>query len=129
MTRQATFRLAFFFGIICGLMSPAPARAQDVPPPVDPRIYDIIAASSPDRIEADIRTLAGFGTRNTMSDTLSETRGSLGDLEGLLGDTFTANSGLPDVLSALNRAASRLTVSCHPERRWSGCPCPPGRTG
>ncbi len=27
------------------------------------------------RVEADIRTLAGFGTRNTFSDTLSDTRG------------------------------------------------------
>jgi Zn-dependent M28 family amino/carboxypeptidase len=38
-------------------------------------MYEIIAAASPERIEADIRTLAGFGTRNTMSDTLSESRG------------------------------------------------------
>ncbi|NNF26905.1 MAG: M28 family peptidase, partial [Gemmatimonadetes bacterium] len=46
-----------------------------VPPGVDPRIYDIVAASSPDRVEADIRMLAGFGTRNTFSDTLSSSRG------------------------------------------------------
>ncbi|HEX7121449.1 MAG TPA: M28 family peptidase [Gemmatimonadaceae bacterium] len=47
-----------------------------VPPPsADPRIYQIVAAASPERIEADIRTLAGFGTRNTFSDTLSNTRG------------------------------------------------------
>ena len=51
-------------------------RAQgQVPPSVDPRIYDIVAASSPDRVEADIRMLAGFGTRNTFSDTLSDSRG------------------------------------------------------
>lgn len=49
--------------------------AQDVPPASDLRIYDIIAASSPERIEADIRTLADFGTRNTLSDTVSDTRG------------------------------------------------------
>jgi len=47
-----------------------PAFAQ-----TDARMYDIIADSSPDRIEEDIRMLAGFGTRNTMSDTLSDTRG------------------------------------------------------
>lgn len=41
----------------------------------DARIYDIIDAVSADRIEKDIRTLAGFGTRNTFSDTISETRG------------------------------------------------------
>ena len=49
--------------------------AQSVPPGEDLRMYDIIAAASADRIESDIRILAGFGTRNTLSDTLSETRG------------------------------------------------------
>ncbi|MGH7663570.1 MAG: M28 family peptidase [Gemmatimonadaceae bacterium] len=53
------------------------AQAASAAPPsaVDPRIFDIVAAASPDRIEADIRTLVSFGTRNTFSDTLSETRG------------------------------------------------------
>ena len=41
----------------------------------DQRLYDIIEAVSADRIENDIRTLANFGTRNTFSDTISETRG------------------------------------------------------
>jgi hypothetical protein len=41
----------------------------------NPKIYDIIDNVSADRIESDIRTLANFGTRNTFSDTLSETRG------------------------------------------------------
>ncbi len=41
----------------------------------DQRIYDIIEAVSTERIEADITTLAGFGTRNTFSDTISDTRG------------------------------------------------------
>ena len=41
----------------------------------DSRIYDIINAVSADRIEADITTLANFGTRHTLSDTLSQTRG------------------------------------------------------
>jgi hypothetical protein len=44
-------------------------------PSVDPRIYDIVAAPSPDRLEADVRRLAGFGTRNTFSETESDTRG------------------------------------------------------
>lgn len=39
------------------------------------RIYDIINSVSSERIEADITKLAGFGTRNTFSDTLSNTRG------------------------------------------------------
>ncbi len=41
----------------------------------DPRIYQIIEAVSADRIEQDITTLAGFGTRHTLSDTVSQTRG------------------------------------------------------
>jgi hypothetical protein len=41
----------------------------------DPRIHGVVAAASPERIERDIRTLVSFGTRHTMSDTLSPTRG------------------------------------------------------
>ncbi len=41
----------------------------------DPRIYEIIDLVSVERIEKDISTLANFGTRHTLSDTLSETRG------------------------------------------------------
>ncbi len=72
MTNRTSFLL---IAVVFGLMWVPGALAQDVPPSADPRLYDIASASSPDRIEADIRTLAGFGTRNTMSDTLSETRG------------------------------------------------------
>ena len=42
---------------------------------VDARIDQIIRSVSAERIEADIRTLVGFGTRHTLSDTLSDTRG------------------------------------------------------
>ncbi len=52
-----------------------PLAAQRVPPGEDPRIHEIVAAVSAARIEADIRTLVGFGTRHTLSDTLSTTRG------------------------------------------------------
>ena len=48
---------------------------NNVPSNTDLRIYSIIDAVSADRIEQDVRTLAGFGTRNTFSDTLSDTRG------------------------------------------------------
>ncbi|HSM63876.1 MAG TPA: M28 family metallopeptidase, partial [Gillisia sp.] len=41
----------------------------------DSRIYEIIENVSSERLESDIRTLAGFGTRNTFSDTVSNTRG------------------------------------------------------
>lgn len=38
-------------------------------------IYDIIDSVSAERLESDIRQLANFGTRHTLSDTLSEKRG------------------------------------------------------
>ena len=51
------------------------SSSGQTPPSIDSRMYDIIAASSAERVETDIRTLAGFGTRNTFSDTTSATRG------------------------------------------------------
>ena len=48
---------------------------SQVPPQSDLRMYDIVSGISSARIESDIRTLAGFGTRNTLSDTVSEVRG------------------------------------------------------
>ncbi len=41
----------------------------------DQRLYDIINAVSSERIEKDVTTLVGFGTRHTLSDTVSKTRG------------------------------------------------------
>jgi len=46
-----------------------------LPPQADARIYDIATAPSADRIETDIKKLVSFGTRNTLSDTTSTTRG------------------------------------------------------
>ena len=41
----------------------------------DTNIYDIINAVSKERIKKDVTTLANFGTRHTLSDTTSNTRG------------------------------------------------------
>jgi len=41
----------------------------------DQRIYDIIDKVSAERIEKDVTILANFGTRHTLSDTVSDTRG------------------------------------------------------
>ena len=41
----------------------------------DPKMFKIIDAISEERLSADIKTLADFGTRHTLSDTISETRG------------------------------------------------------
>ena len=41
----------------------------------DPKIYDIIDAVSEERLRNDVKTLADFGTRHTLSDTIFKTRG------------------------------------------------------
>jgi len=41
----------------------------------DQKIYDIIDAVSEDRLKNDVKKLADFGTRHTLSDTISNTRG------------------------------------------------------
>jgi len=72
-------RIIVLLAAILGL-SPHAARVSfgqpsSPPPAFDPRIYDIVAAVSAERIEADIRKLVSFGTRHTMSETESDTRG------------------------------------------------------
>jgi hypothetical protein len=61
--------------LISATVALAPLGAQGVPPAFDPRLDSIARAPSTLRLEADVRRLAGFGTRNTFSDTLSQTRG------------------------------------------------------
>lgn len=41
----------------------------------DQKLYDIIDAVSAERIKNDVKTLVNFGTRHTLSDTVSNTRG------------------------------------------------------
>ena len=65
----------FFLFVVFSLFSTYFLLAQSAPPGHDTRIYDIIDAVSVERIENDIRTLANFGTRHTLSDTTSNTRG------------------------------------------------------
>jgi hypothetical protein len=51
------------------------ASAQTAPPSEVRAIHDIVADVSADRIGSDIQTLVDFGTRHTLSETESETRG------------------------------------------------------
>jgi hypothetical protein len=51
------------------------APATPVPPTTDPRVSAIVAAVSAQRLQADLTKLVSFGTRHTMSDTASRTRG------------------------------------------------------
>lgn len=65
-----------FTALACLLTFSCHMFAQEmVPPSTDPKMYDIIEAVSAENIEKDIRKLVSFGTRNTLSDTVSETRG------------------------------------------------------
>jgi hypothetical protein len=52
-----------------------PAATSASPGVEDPRIHEIVGAASSARVERDIRRLEAFGTRHTLSDTLSSTRG------------------------------------------------------
>jgi hypothetical protein len=60
--------IAFFLLAISFSIAQSPTTQDD-------RIYDIVQSVSADRIAADITKLAGFGTRHTLSDTTSQTRG------------------------------------------------------
>jgi len=72
-SRSAT--LAGTLALIPAALAAQAPPAEAPPPELDPRLYAIAEAASSERVEADIRTLAGFGTRNTLSDTVSTTRG------------------------------------------------------
>jgi hypothetical protein len=61
-------------GLLVGL--PHLAAAQSAPrPDADPRIEKIVASISEDRLKELLTRLVSFGTRNTMSDQSSPTRG------------------------------------------------------
>jgi hypothetical protein len=57
----------------CAAPPLAPAVLPD--PPLDPLVVEGVAAVSPQRIDETIRSLAGFGTRSTLSETASDTHG------------------------------------------------------
>jgi hypothetical protein len=66
--RLARFLLGVAAAAACASAWPAPGDAN-------PAIARIVSEVSRERIEATIRKLASFGTRNSLSDTTSETRG------------------------------------------------------
>ena len=73
----------------CAVLFATAAAAQDMPPPAaNPALDAIGNAPSAANIERDIRTLVGFGTRHTLSDTTSETRG-IGAARRWIFDEFT----------------------------------------
>jgi len=67
------------------------ARAQTGAPDADPRIQALVAAVSEERLKMLVETLAGFHTRNTLSDTTSSTRG-IGAARQWIVDELTRSS-------------------------------------
>jgi Zn-dependent M28 family amino/carboxypeptidase len=75
-TRAASRLKPSFVAALLAAAFAGPARAQaPLPPERDIRVFELVEAVSAARIERDVRTLVGFGTRHTLSDTLSATRG------------------------------------------------------
>ncbi len=90
------------------LINPA-VRAQSAEPTeIDERISKLVAAISENRMEQALRTLVGFGTRNTLSDTASATRG-IGAARQWIFDVELSN-----VVAVLpGRSPRRIYVSGH----------------
>src|SRR5438067_2185830 len=65
----------FFLAAALVVVIPALARAQSAYPEVDQRIVKLLSGISEQRMEQNLRRLVAFGTRNTMSDPASTTRG------------------------------------------------------
>ena len=61
--------------LLAGTAPRASAQGSSAPSFEDARIHAVVDAMSAQRIERDIRQLVSYGTRHTMSDTLSATRG------------------------------------------------------
>ncbi len=62
--------------VAASLLAAAPAFGQTAIPSTEvPLLHDLASDVSAERIEADVRTLVGFGTRHTASETTSDTRG------------------------------------------------------
>jgi Zn-dependent M28 family amino/carboxypeptidase len=85
-TRHSALRLALAASLLPAALAaqrtpvsprptPTPAATPAAPAAEDPRLREIATATQPARMEADVRRLAAFGTRHTLSDTVSATRG------------------------------------------------------
>ena len=73
------------------LAGPRALNAQTAPPEADARIQKLVASVSEERLATIVQKLAGFGTRNTLSDTTSPTRG-IGAARQWIFDELTRSS-------------------------------------
>lgn len=79
------------------LATAAAAACSQSQPRIDLRVSQLVEAVSPARLEQTVRTLTGFGTRHTLSDTASPDRG--------------IGAAREWILRELQRASPRLQVS------------------
>ncbi len=61
--------------VTCLLLAGSAGAWAQVPPAEDLRLYEIASAPSAERIARDIETLVEFGTRHSLSETVSDDRG------------------------------------------------------
>src|SRR4030095_4285284 len=103
--------------LVAFLAHPGTSIAQEITPPAaDPRIQKIVASISEDRLSALLQTLAGFGTRNTLSDTSSPTRG-IGAARQWIFDELTRSSSKLRVMFDTHRVAKQGRITRDAELR------------
>lgn len=81
-------RLSLLSVLSLPVMACASNLPETAPPGEQPVLYKIADSASADRIEKDIRKLVSFGTRHTLSQTESDTRG-IGAARRWIFDEFT----------------------------------------
>jgi Peptidase family M28 len=106
--------MKLIFSIIIQLFVIVQVYPQAVPPSEDMRLYDIVNSVSATRIENDIKTLVDFGTRNTLSDTVSDSRG-IGAARRWIATTFRNISD--QCHGCLSVAEQRTLVKGNPDSR------------
>ncbi len=85
--------------VVLTFSAPAPLAAQDpppyAPPVVRPEIKAVVDAVSKDELGRNLRALVGFGTRHTLSETRSTTRG-IGAARDFLDETLRSYAAVKD---------------------------------
>ena len=76
------------FVLFCQCSFAQSTVTTEIPPQRNPKVFDIVNNVNADRIEQDIKKLVSFGTRHTMSDTVSTTSG-IGAARRWIFDEFT----------------------------------------
>lgn len=105
--------MVLLFCLTLSAQSVAPI-SNAVPPAINPELYKIAVAASAERIEQDIIQLVNFGTRHTLSDTVSTTRG-IGAARRWIKDQFSNISQQCD--DCLDVSYQRTLVTAEGNRR------------